>query len=306
MEKYIGEKSINSIMDFIEKIPLRIEPMSEERIQVIRNAYPDRKLPEEYISFLRRAGSYFIVWQGSDYVLVDKNNCFIDLREYVKEFDYDREVFEKFGFSYEDCFFFFSHQCNTYGFFRLDGSDDPAVYLFDSDWSVQQYSSRSTFTEFVVDSYNGFVEIIQQRKNPWDKIPVQMGEYALKYLSENFSYSSDCDFIKIPYSYDTYTINYDTVHSGNFLENLNPILKSCITDIRSVWVYSEDVMYLYKPLKDTVFDNPVNLNIYRNKTFIMDSEYKWGWFTVKDKVYVFGDKFRGLIKENLDVLSLCR
>lgn len=203
----------------------------------------------------------------------------------------------------EPCFFFFGHQGNAYLFFRFDSGDDPTVYFLVPD-AMGSSSARTTFTKFVKNSYLNYLEIKKSRENPWDKIPVQMGDYALRYLRDNFSYSLDSDSISIPHDYSMYRINRDRDHSVNCIEILNPILKDSIIEIRSVYVYTENTMYLYVPVKDVMFDNHVDLDIYRDKTFILESEYKWGWFTIKDKVYVFGDRFKALIEDHLDKLQL--
>jgi len=296
-----------SIDEFLTQIStetgFRIEGMPKRKIDVIRAVFPNKVLPKEYLSFLEKAGEHFTAWRGSDYVLVNKNGDFINLAEEVKSDEEMDSEFRKYGYSYDDCFFFFGHQGNAYLFFRFDSGDDPTVYFLVPD-AMGSSSARTTFTKFVKNSYLNYLEIKKSRENPWDKIPVQMGDYALRYLRDNFSYSLDSDSISIPHDYSMYRINRDRDHSVNCIEILNPILKDSIIEIRSVYVYTENTMYLYVPVKDVMFDNHVDLDIYRDKTFILESEYKWGWFTIKDKVYVFGDRFKALIEDHLDKLQL--
>ncbi|MBP0974749.1 MAG: hypothetical protein J6P20_01650 [Oscillospiraceae bacterium] len=41
-----------------------------------------------------------------------------------------------------------------------------------------------------------------------------------------------------------------------------------------------------------------------SKTAIMDMDYEWGWFTVGDTVYVFGEAFIQKIRDNISAFSL--
>ena len=70
-----------------------------------------------------------------------------------------------------------------------------------------------------------------------------------------------------------------------------PILQEMLTEISSVYVYSESELYVYTPRMDKQLSNQIGLNIYRYKTAIMDMDYEWGWFTVGDTVYVFGEAY---------------
>ena len=77
-----------------------------------------------------------------------------------------------------------------------------------------------------------------------------------------------------------------------------------LTEISSVFVYSENKLYVYVPRDDKRLDNQIGLNIYRDKTAIVDMDYEWGWFTVGDTVYVFGEAFIQKIRDNISAFSL--
>ena len=94
------------------------------------------------------------------------------------------------------------------------------------------------------------------------------------------------------------------VNEANCLPYFVPVLQKMLTEISSVYVYSESELYIYVPRDDKRLDNPVGLNIYRDKTALVDMDYEWGWFTVGDTVYVFGESFIQKIGENLEQFSL--
>lgn len=304
MGKYTGEKNMDKALEYMSSTAkLKMEPMPQKSIDVVLAAYPDKIFPRQYIVFLKKAGKYFSPWIGSDYVLVDKNGSFIDFSEEVKEDEDLDEKFREYGFSYDECFFFYNHQGNAYAFFRFDEGDDPPVYVFDPNCEGM-YDPIPSFTEYVIGVYNSHVAWQKAMNAPWSVVHVRLGASTLNYLQSVFSYTPDGDTINIPYDFDVYKINAE--RSADFLERLNPILKSCIIRIRSLWVCIDKVMYLYTPADDTEYENPYGLDIYNDKTFILEREYKWGWFTIKDKVYVFGNKFRELIAENLDKFDIVK
>jgi len=53
-----------------------------------------------------------------------------------------------------------------------------------------------------------------------------------------------------------------------------------LTEISSVLVYSKSELYVYTPRMDKQLSNQIGLNIYRDKTVIMDMVREWDWFTV--------------------------
>ena len=109
------------------------------------------------------AGGKYTPWDGSDYVLVDKDNQFVDLGEWIREFEEDDEKFREYGFSYDDTLIFWTHQGNAYAFFDLnDTSDDPPVYFMICD-AVGPARKGIPFSEFVINGYNSYVESVQRR-----------------------------------------------------------------------------------------------------------------------------------------------
>ncbi len=299
MEEYNGEKDMEKFMSFCKQnAKYKFKPMSDERIKVICDAYPDKKIPKQFISFLKNAGDFFELWNGSDYILVDDKGCFMDIRANVKNDIVLDALFKNYGFSYDDCLFFFSHQGKSYCFFQLSDSDASTVYILDADVEPQQVL-KTTFIDFLIDTYNSYVSVHEKLENPWRKCRADMAQCIIQDVMNKFN-----SIISIPYAFDKYRITYTSNKNLNFMSYLNPILKKCISTINAIYICSQGTMYLYFPNKNFDCNNSIKFNLYDDSNFIIDREYKWGWFTIKDKVYVFGDKFKALIEENIDKFNL--
>ncbi len=312
MEEYNGEKDIEKFMSFCKQnAKYKFKPMSDERIKVICDAYPDKKIPKQFISFLKNAGEYFSPWSGSDYFLVDENNEFIDFREYIKEWEDDDKKFREFGFSYYECLFFWNHQGNAYYFFRLDdnynSNNDPLVYMIVCD-EIGKPRKPFHFTEMIINNYNASIKYRKEAESPWCFGTSENNPFTVQILNELndvFSYSQNECSIKIPYEHDVYAIKNNATSKECF-NVLNTLLIKSLAELDSVLIYFNGVLYIYYPGRNTQLDNSINLDVYKDKTFILDRMYKYGWFTIKDKVYVFGDKFKALIKENIDKFNLSK
>lgn len=298
MNKYAGEKNIKSFFEFLSTdTNLKCKPMSDGKIEIIKNTFPDKKIPQSYIYFLKVAGDYFELWNGSDYILVNNEGHFIDLSSYVKKDNALNLLFKKYGFSYDNCMFFWSHQGNTYSFFRLNDKDKPTVYILDANIE-QEKLVETTFAGFLIDTYNSYVSAHEMLDNPWRKCRINMAERIIQDVMNKF-YEKDNITVSIPYAFDKYMINPMNNSSFDFMISLNPILEECITNINSVYVYSHGIVYLYFPKKNSACNNTINFDLYYDNNFIMDREYTWGWIVKGKHVFVFGDKFRTLVRQNI-------
>lgn len=46
------------------------------------------------------------------------------------------------------------------------------------------------------------------------------------------------------------------------------------------------------------------MNIYKDRVAIVDMLEEWGWFTIGNTVYVFGESFIQKIRDNINAFSL--
>lgn len=301
MNKYTGKKSIESFFEFLmNNTDIRVSAMSDKRIVTIKEAFPDKILPDCYIAFLKYAGDFFELWSGSDYVLVNSDNRFIDLSLYVQNDEKLDRLFQKSGFMYENCMFFFGHQGNTYAFFQLNDGDNPTVYILDQNVECER-PIKTTMAEFLIDTYNSHVSSLELLENPWRKCRSVMAERVIQDVSRNF-FKPDNSGVLLPFGFDEYVLNPSVSHKSDFMKILNPILVSCISHTNSVYVYSNSVVYLYFPNKNHDCSNTIGFDLYEDNNYIIDREYKWGWIVRQGHVFVFGDDFRKLVHQNISCL----
>lgn len=90
----------------------------------------------------------------------------------------------------------------------------------------------------------------------------------------------------------------------NFMTILNPILKEMVATINSVYMFSDGIIYVYYPNKNSEGENIIGFNLYGDKNFIIGRDYDWEWIVQGKNVFVFGDKFRSLVKHIISVLIL--
>ena len=300
MERFHGEK-LDELFRFMNDIsPEYLDPMSDAEISKVCSALHVPQLPELFTYYLRTAGNYFAPWQGFDFELLDETGCFNDYGEEIREEEILERRFRKYGFDYKDCLFFLNNNGVQYFFIRLDGDADPLVYSVDMVAIQEEPAEPIPLSECMICAYNEMVEIKERFANPWHhswSTPVKNlieGSFPFKDVTK---YSLKTD------RYVRYRIK-PNVNEANCLPYFVPVLQKMLTEISSVYVYSESELYIYVPRDDKRLDNPVGLNIYRDKTALVDMDYEWGWFTVGDTVYVFGESFIQKIGENLEQFSL--
>lgn len=188
--KYNGDIEIGSFFDFLEaNTTLKCVPMSKKQINIINKNIPKgRKLPKQYLEFLKRAGSYFENWEGSDYIVITEHNHFQDFGDYLKVEDFSKDEidyefflqFKSYGFKAEDCFFFFAHQGNAYAFFRLDDGDNPNVYWVGEGISKTGTGNPKSFVNMIIQGYNETVEIVTKMNSSWFKIDPDFEEMIME------------------------------------------------------------------------------------------------------------------------------
>lgn len=301
MNKYTGKSDIDSILAFLQtNTTIRCEPMSDAKIKVLKNAFPGKEIPKQYISFLMRAGDYFELWKGSDYILVNDNNQFINLALQVQNDPNLDALFKKFGFTYNECLFFFSHQGNSYLFFSLTDSNDTNVYILDADIESDALP-KTTFPEYIIDSYNSYVTSHEVLDNPWRKCRNNIANRIVQDIAERF-YEKESNYVMIPCEHDKYVLNDLAKLPHNFMTILNPILKEMVATINSVYMFSDGIIYIYFPNKNSEGENTIGFNLYGDKNFIIGRDYDWGWIVQGKNVFVFGDKFRSLVKHIISEL----
>ena len=170
-EVYEGKKDLDEFFSFLQKnSTLSNIPMPNKKIKVIEKSLArGKKLPKQYLKFLKNAGLKFEQWIGSRYVLVTEDDKFLDLGQTLEE---DEELYQKFlkyDTPMDDCFFFFDHQSNAYAFFILsEKNNDPNVYFVDDAYDVIEKKSRVTLCEMIIDEYNAFVRAELEKRNPWE------------------------------------------------------------------------------------------------------------------------------------------
>lgn len=301
MNKYTGCIDIISFLAFLKtNTTLKCEPMSNAKIEIIKNAFPDKKIPQPYISFLMEAGDYFELWKGSDYVLVNDNRQFINLAMQIQNDSKLDALFRKNGFSYNECLFFWSHQGNSYSFMPLTNSDSSTVYVLDADIESEELP-KTSFAEFMIDTYNSYVTSHEVLDNPWRKCRNNIANRVIQDVTERF-YTKALDTVFISCEHDVYTLNPLIICPHNFMTILNPVLREMTVNINSVYMFSNKVIYLYFPNKNSKCENTIEFNLYGDKNFIIDRDYNWGWIVQGNNIFVFGDKFRALVKHIISEL----
>ncbi|MBR6717308.1 MAG: hypothetical protein IKI77_03070 [Oscillospiraceae bacterium] len=298
MERFHGDQ-LDELFRFMNENDL--EPMSDAEISTVCTALHVPQLPELFTYYLRTAGNYFSPWQGFDFELLDETGCFIDYRDEVREDETLDRRFRKFGFDYKDCLFFLNNNGVQYFFIRLDGETDPLVYSVDNVAIQEEPAKPIPLSKFMIDSYNAIVRIKELYDTPW--IDQSERTAVINLIEDNFPFKDVEKYTLKTDRYVRYRIK-PNVNEENCLPYLVPVLQEMLTEISSVFVYSEKELYVYVPRDDKRLDNPVGLNIYRDKTAIVDMDYEWGWFTVGDTVYVFGEAFIQKIRDNISAFSL--
>ena len=298
MERFHGDQ-LDALFRFMNENDL--EPMSDAEISTVCTALHVPQLPELFTYYLRTAGNYFSPWQGFDFELLDETGCFIDYRDEVREDETLDRRFRKFGFDYKDCLFFLNNNGVQYFFIRLDGETDPLVYSVDNVAIQEEPAKPIPLSKFMIDSYNAIVRIKELYDTPW--IDQSERTAVINLIEDNFPFKDVEKYTLKTDRYVRYRIK-PNVNEENCLPYLVPVLQEMLTEISSVFVYSEKELYVYVPRDDKRLDNPVGLNIYRDKTAIVDMDYEWGWFTVGDTVYVFGEAFIQKIRDNISAFSL--
>lgn len=300
MERFNGDK-LEELFRFMNDIsPDNLVPMSEAEIRTVCSALHILQLPELFTYYLRTAGKYFSPWTGFGNDLLDETGCFYDYGKEIREDEILDRRFRKFGFDFKDCLFFLDNGGVQYFFIRIDGENDPLVYSVDMVAIQEEPAKPIPLSKFMICAYNEMVEIKERFANPWHhswSTPVKNlieGSFPFKDVTK---YSLKTD------RYVRYRIK-PNANEENCLPYLVPFLQEMLTEISSVYVYSESKLYVYIPRDDKRLDNPVGLNIYRDKTAIVDMDYEWGWFTVGDTVYVFGEAFIQKIRDNISAFSL--
>ncbi len=130
------------------------KPMPEEQVQLICAQFPHRKMPALVLAYLRTCGAWIAAGCSEAWCGVIEDGKFQDYGEFIREIDYADKDFRKYGFAYEDCFFFLDCQELMYVFVYLDGErDDPLVYSFFTDGGKPQLESR-LFSQWFIDDYN--------------------------------------------------------------------------------------------------------------------------------------------------------
>ena len=188
-----------------------------------------------------------------------------------------------------------------YFFIRLDGETDPLVYSVDNVAIQEEPAKPIPLSKFMIDSYNAIVRIKELYDTPW--IDQSERTAVINLIEDNFPFKDVEKYTLKTDRYVRYRIK-PNVNEENCLPYLVPVLQEMLTEISSVFVYSEKELYVYVPRDDKRLDNPVGLNIYRDKTAIVDMDYEWDWFTVGDTVYVFGEAFIQKIRDNISAFSL--
>ena len=292
---------MNEMLSFFKSsVPKAMRPMSEEDIDVIREAKKGYTIPKLFLDFLRAAGKYYYPWEGFDYKLVDDNGKFYDLSELMEEDDIQVSQFADYGIKTEQCLFFVTNQGIVYYFIRLDETDDdPMVY------SVVNCADRPgkpfRFSRLIIDSYNEVVAIEEQRKDPWSDFSKSLG--VVNWITENFPFKNVEKYTLKTDTYVKYKVG-GAKNDTNCLEYLNPVLKDSLKKGYSVYIYSDDKLYIYRAREDDKAYNKIGLDIYKDNTAVLDMRYEWGWFTVNGEVYIFGDTFIEKIKENIDKFDI--
>ena len=301
MERFHGEK-LDELFRFMNDIsPDYLEPMSEAEIRTVCSALHVSQLPELFTYYLQIAGKYFRPWNGFDYKLVDEAGCFIDYGEEVREDETLDRRFRKFGFDYKDCLFFLNNNGVQYFFIRLDGKPDPLVYSVDNVAIQEEPAKPIPLSKFMICAYNEMVQIKEHFANPW--LHDSWSTAMVNLIEESFPFKDVTKYSLKTDRYVRYRIK-PNVNEENCLPYLVPVLQEMLTEISSVLVYSESELYVYTPRMDKQLSNQIGLNIYRDKTAIMDMVREWGWFTVGDTVYVFGEAFIQKNRDNISAFSL--
>ena len=298
MERFHGDQ-LDELFRFMNENDL--EPMSDAGISTVCTALHVPQLPELFTYYLRTAGNYFSPWQGFDFELLDETGCFIDYRDEVREDETLDRRFRKFGFDYKDCLFFLNNNGVQYFFIRLDGETDPLVYSVDNVAIQEEPAKPIPLSKFMICAYNEMVQIMEHFANPW--LHDSWSTAMVNLIEESFPFKDVTKYSLKTDRYVRYRIK-PNVNEENCLPYLVPVLQEMLTEISSVLVYSESELYVYTPRMDKQLSNQIGLNIYRDKTAIMDMVREWGWFTVGDTVYVFGEAFIQKIRDNISAFSL--
>lgn len=301
MEKFHGNK-LDDLFRYMRGIsPHSLKPMSGEEISAVCSAVHVSRLPELFTYFLRTAGTYFSPWEGFGYELIDETGRFVDYAEEIREEEILDRRFRKYGFDYKDCLFFLENGGVQYFFIKIDGESDPLVYSVDMVSIQEEPAEPVPLSRFLINSYNEVVKIGEYFDNPWLDNSYRTAVISL--IEENFPFRDVPKYSLKTDRYVRYKIK-PNVGEANCLPYLTPILLEVLIGINSVFVYSENKLYVYAPMLDKQLDNQIGLNIYRDKTAIVDMHYEWGWFTVGDTVYIFGEAFIQKIKDNISLFSL--
>lgn len=301
MERFHGDK-LDELFRFMNDIsPDYLKPMSDAEINVVCSALHVSQLPELFTYYLRTAGKYFSPWQGFGNDLLDKTGCFYDYGNEIREDEILDRRFRKYGFDFKDCLFFLDNGGVQYFFIRIDGENDPLVYSVDSVAIQEEPAKPIPLSKFMICAYNEMVEIKEHFSNPW--LHDSWSTAMVNLIEESFPFKDVTKYSLKTDRYVRYRIK-PNVNEENCLPYLVPVLQEMLTEISSVLVYSESELYVYTPRMDKQLSNQIGLNIYRDKTAIMDMVREWGWFTVGDAVYVFGEVFIQKIRDNISKFSL--
>ena len=303
---YTGKRDIYSFLEFYKTVKdfEKSKGLSQEEIQLIKDAYPNQELPAQYVAFLEVAGKVYNPWVGSDYSIVDEEGYFNMARHIHNDEDLE-ELYEKYGFSDENSCIFLSHQGYAFYIFKLGESDNPNIFCLDLNCEYDGNDSSSyTFADYVIDSYNEYAHFKNEDENPWSD--ASLGWYEeIRYVC---SYHEEEKPLTFYVDYDCYSIKKENV--SGFIKLLAPILFECFEerdDYIYVYLSNNRNAFWYEPHLDEKFETPSFFNVYKDRSFFwIMQEDDFGWVVNEGKVYIFGEKFRKLIEAKSDDFGIVK
>lgn len=304
-EVYEGKKDLDEFFSFLQKnSTLSNIPMPNKKIKVIEKSLArGKKLPKQYLKFLKNAGLKFEQWIGSRYVLVTEDDKFLDLGQTLEE---DEELYQKFlkyDTPMDDCFFFFDHQSNAYAFFILsEKNNDPNVYFVDDAYDVIEKKSRVTLCEMIIDEYNAFVRAELEKRNPWEVLAEDYTQNVLGFVNRTLNIDLQMGKFDLSHDFDAYKVSKVVANREDILRQL---IYKCHGNGQAVYAYGGKEMYLYWPDKDDSSLYPRKISSFDNCVYFLNRLFEWGWVVdAKGTIMVFGDSFRQLVNENSNQLGI--
>lgn len=170
MEYQIINKFISKIIETVDFDKREIKGCTLAEILDLENNHPAKKdLPKALKEFLTFGGRKITYWKpGTGFfypffydVNYKLDKTFLD-SNYCANF-FGNQFLDKFP---SDAFLFYSNQGYEYMFIRLSEGDDPPVYFFDNDESMQHFSIVSeSFSQWLNNSITMFIEYHNVRMN---------------------------------------------------------------------------------------------------------------------------------------------